>query len=884
MSSRLVVVVKTSLWLGFSSAWIGTTLAAEAKKTSSPIPEAVIAVLNQHCYDCHDADTTKGDINLAREEIDWHTGAAAKMWEKTFNVVAYQQMPPVNRVQLTPEEKQTLLGFLNTQLTQHTRFGGTLPRRLNRLEYRNSIRTVFQMPDFDLSPGFPRDTREQGFDTVSEALVLSPPLLEAYQQVAWQIADELFPPAKEKPPVKTWKAGIHDLVLSFSAATLHGDALRLASRSPDIMRSCTWPSKIEITSSGTYRMSVKTSAFRPKKGDKPMILEVRARDIAASDRSRATSFRLLKEIQVTQETPETVTFDVELYEGQTPLFRWVNAELDHEADAFAALLEERFQEPRFLAAWQEMLFPGKPRKRVSITPLRGRNGWDIFQRHYQDPNLNLADATLDNRYTQAALTMAKDPGTSRQLGDALTYYYHNNGPSLQLHQVTVEGPFKLVDGPQDLQRRNWREWNFGVRKKGETDEEFADRGLRLFLPRLFRRPVSDEIRHSYLDIAKQHWAAGHRFDEGMHLMLRSTLVSPRFLYRETNAGELDIYDLASRVAYFLTRDPPTSVIVHQARSGKLKDPAVYRATLESLLPRSPGSPMIRDFTEQWLDTRLLPEIMPDEVFGFSAEEVELAKAEVEHFFFTLLTENRPLRDFIDPDFITTSKRFAMENYGYKLTDEKRANPRSNYTTEQRKIERLPIERGGVRGGLLGQSAILMATANGVDTQPVLRGVWVLKNILGTPLPPVPNNVPALTPDTQGAKTPRELLAAHTKSASCRACHQQIDPIGFVLENFNPVGGWRDQWPAIKVKIDPSGVLPDGTRITGYPDLKRWIAQNITVFGQCLAEKLMIYATGRLPSYAERQELKQIVTQIEQDKGGFRDLLLALMESKTFRTR
>lgn len=856
---------------------------AAAEGEISPIPGPVMDILEQHCFRCHDSDDGKGGINLDHSTIDWSAGGAAKLWEKTYNVVAHQQMPPVNRKQLSAEEKQTLLGYLHEQLSRHTPIGGTVPRRLNRMEYRNSIRTVFMMPGFELPAGFPRDTRDHGFDTVSEELVLSPPLLEAYHEVARQVADELFPPEKEKPPVTTWKAGIDDLVLSFSASTLHGDALRLASRSPDIMRSCTWPSKIEITTSGTYRISVSTSAFRPK-GNQPMKLEVRARDVAASDRSRATAFRLLKEIDVTSETPETVTFEAELYEGQTPLFRWVNAELNHEPGDFSALLERHFQDQRFLAAWQEMIFPGNPRKRVSITPLRGRNGWDIFQRHYRNPDLNLADATPDNRYTKSVISMAKNLGTSRELGDTLAYHYHFNGPAMQLHGVTVEGPFELIDGPRDVQRRQWREWSFGVRNKGESDEVFADRGLRVFLPRLFRRPVNGEIRRSYLEIAKQHWAAGHTFDEGMHLLLRSALVSPRFIYRETRPGPLDQFDLASRVAYFLTRSAPTSNIVIQARAGKLSDPEVYRSTVESLLPRSPGSPMIRDFTEQWLDTRLLPEIMPDEKFGFTPDEVDLAKSEVEHFFFTMLKENRPLRDFIDPDFLTTSKRFAMENYGYVVKGEKRVNPGTAYTSEQRRIERLPIPRGGVRGGLLGQSAVMMATANGVDTQPVLRGVWVLENILGTPLPPVPSNVPALTPDTQGAKTPRELLAAHTKSADCRGCHQQIDPIGFVLENFDPVGGWRERWPDIDVEIDPSGVLPDGTEILGYTDLKRWIVENIDLFSRCLSEKLMIYATGRIPSYAEKQEIKRIVEKIESDNGGFRDLVLALMESKTFRTR
>jgi hypothetical protein len=870
------------LLVGAAGAMVPAIHAAEAGKTTA-LPDDVVAVLESKCVKCHNDEEAKGGINLDGLAIDWSKPNAGKNWEKVLNAVVHQQMPPLDEKQPTAEEKKLLHSFLDGELTRNTTFGGTLPRRLNRLEYRNSIRTTFQMYDFELPAGFPRDTRDHGFDTVASALVLSPPLLESYHEVARQIADELFPPPKPKPPVTKLKAGIQDLVLSFSAASLKGDALRLASRSPDLMRSCTWPSKIEIKDSGIYRITVSTSAFRPK-GKDPMILEVRARDLSASDRMRITKFRLLQEILVTSETPESVTFEAELHEGQTPAFRWLNAELDHEPEGFKALLAERFKEPKFLAAWQEMLFPGNPRKRVSSTPLRGRNGWDIFMRAYDNPELNMADATPDNNYTVAALKMVEEAGESRALADTLAHYYHDNGPSLQIHGVEVEGPLKLVEGPNDLKRREWREWNFSNRRAGESDEAFADRGLSIFLRRLFRRPVEEKVRHECLEIAKKHWAAGHSFDEGMHLLVRAALVSPRFLYREVNPGELDQFDLASRVAYFLTRNAPTSDIVIHARGGKLSDPAIFRETATNLLPRFSDSPMIRDFTEQWLDTRLLPEIMPDEKFGFSTEEVDLAKAEVEHFFFTILKENRPLRDFIDPDFITTSKRFAMENYDYVIEGEKKVNPARAYSTEDRKIERLPIPRGGVRGGLLGQSALMMATANGVDTQPVLRGVWVLEKILGIPLPPVPSNVPALTPDTQGAKTPRDLLEAHAKSPDCRSCHNQIDPIGFVLENFDPVGGWREEWPGINVKIDPSGVLPDGTTIAGYTDLKQWISGNINLFAESLAQKLMIYATGRIPSYAEKQEIKQIVTKVEQDNGGFRDLLLALLESRTFRTR
>jgi hypothetical protein len=179
---------------------------------------------------------------------------------------------------------------------------------------------------------------------------------------------------------------------------------------------------------------------------------------------------------------------------------------------------------------------------------------------------------------------------------------------------------------------------------------------------------------------------------------------------------------------------------------------------------------------------------------------------------------------------------------------------------------------------------MMATANGVDTQPVLRGVWVLENLLGMAPPPPPKAVPALTPDTQGATTPRDLLTTHTSEASCAGCHRKIDPVGFVLENFDPVGRWRENWPGIDRPIDATGTLPDGTEIKDIIDFKKWLVANVHLFSECLSEKLLTYATGRVPNYSERQEIAAIVKANQEHGEGFRDLLLDLIESKTFRTK
>jgi hypothetical protein len=353
------------------------------------------------------------------------------------------------------------------------------------------------------------------------------------------------------------------------------------------------------------------------------------------------------------------------------------------------------------------------------------------------------------------------------------------------------------------------------------------------------------------------------------------LISPRFLYRSLNEGPLDDYDLATRLAYFLTGSPPDGKLLSIAASGKLSEPQILRAESKRMLPQKPDASMILNFTGQWLDTRLLEDIMPDPKFKFLPEDEKSARMELEHLFYEMLKDNRPMTDFIDPDFTWTSGRIAQNVYG--LT--------SGYDKKKSKgLHRVQLSRGGRYGGVLGNAAVMMATANGVDTQPVLRGVWVLENIMGMPPPPPPKSVPALTPDTQGATTPRDLLSAHTSETSCAGCHRKIDPVGFVLENFDPVGRWREKWPVIDQKIDASSTLPDGTKIKDYLDFKAWLVENIDLFSECLAEKLLTYATGRVPNYSERKEIESIVALNSIDGNGFRDLLFALIDSKTFRTK
>ena len=544
-----------------------------------------------------------------------------------------------------------------------------------------------------------------------------------------------------------------------------------------------------------------------------MKLEVYARPVSATDRSQVKAFRLLHTIEVTSEAPAATTFEADLYEGDTVLFRWVNAEMTHEFNELTDQLEAWFRDdPRFLAAWQKAVFPSGNPGQPETTRLRGRNGWDIVSKLWADPALDLSEATMDTKKTRRLLEVCRSNSGTFEIADALCHFYHERGPALEIHRVAIEGPSKTIESPRDKTRAAARRAIVGNRKEGQADSEVARGMLVSFLPKAFRRPVSDTTVESFLAIATRHQDEGHSFDEGMHLVLRSILVSPRFLYRciepADAAGNLDQFDLATR--------------------NRLGESWVLRREAERLLPKRPGDPLIRSFVGQWLDTKLLPGIMPDPKFKFDDEATALARQETETFFTEILTQNLPMQTFIDPDFTFSTIAFVQRNYGFTPPAAKDL-PQPLSQDELRKFQRLAIDRGSRYGGLLGQAAILMATANGVDTQPVIRGAWVLENILGMPSPPPPKNVPALTPDTQGAKTPRDLLAAHTQETSCAICHARIDPVGFALENYDPVGRWRAKWPGSNAPIDASGTLPDGTVVKNPVEFKAWVVANIDLF-------------------------------------------------------
>lgn len=821
------------------------------------IPDKPLQFIADNCLECHDADVAKGEIDLDVFEVDWNDEKSLVLWERVLDAIAKGEMPPKDKPRPAAAERDEMVAWIDETLLDNTEIGGTLARRLNQHEYRETIRSLFGISNFELPLGFPMDAEFHGYDNLGVGLVMSPPLLDAYAETASLVADELFPPEKKTPKPAVWEAGVDDLVISYSSGKVIDGGLRLGMKCDPIQRSSTWPSKIQITTSGVYKLTVQLSTFAPD-DDQVMIAKIFARDIASNDGVSHKSLRQLHEMEVTKESPESFTFEAELYENETVVVHWANALLDSDRADKADLVKwftKRFDEdPGYLDAWQDMI------KNSKGQGFRGGVGWARVK-----ANLERDDLPTATEKEKAALLKAIG-GNPVLYAETVCFDVYENGPALEVHHVKIEGPSKVIDGPLDVARQKL--------KKKFIDDDEPDEVIERLLTNAFRRPVDQATVDAYHNEFLRHVEDGHSVDEGMHLVIRDVLISPRFLYRALNDGPLDDYDLATRLSYFLTGRPPDSNLLKRAADGVLTEPERLRKEADRLMPSGSGALMVQNFVGQWLDTRLLPEIMPDPQFKFTTQDITSAQKEAEMFFAEMLNKNRPMTDFIDPDFTFTTARIAENVYGLK----------DGYNKKNKNVQRVSLQRGGRYGGVLGQSAVMMATANGVDTQPVLRGVWVLENILGTPPPPPPKSVPALTPDTQGATTPRQLLSAHTSEESCAGCHKRIDPVGFVLENFDPVGRWREEWPKSGTKIDSSSTLPDGTEIADVTDFKAWLVENVDQFSCCLAEQLMTYATGRVPNYRERKEIEEIVEANHKNGNGFRDLVLALIESETFRTK
>lgn len=842
------------------------------------------AFLDRHCLDCHGGALPEADLSLERLGDDLADEATAAAWTRVVERVDRREMPPHDARELPDDAaREAFVALVRERLAAHHPVGGAGPRRLTRREYRTTIEDLFGL-EHELSAAFPDDARAHGFDGVGQRVSTS--FLAACLDEATLVADRLFPPdVVAADPVPTRVEASAD---GFEfPARLDNDPgrVRLALSQDLVVSSCAWPVRFEARESGRYRVTVEASAFVSERAHDAWVGPTRrlglfARRADGPTVVRRATLRPLAELVVRGAQPREVSSDVVLYAGETVAVAWVDGPVRSLPGRFdvdpAALVRRLETSPEFLAAWAAVGYE-----------LRGGEGNAPVERYHDDFAALAASLPTGTRRAARLLDAVRAaplyPAQAVRFTNLMRVEYTRHGPALDVHRLVVEGPFERVDDERTAAARAAAAALVGDIDGRSPDAVLVDVVDRL-LPRAFRRPLDDATRAGYLRLGRNALAERGRLADGLRAVVRATLTSPRLLLRGTSGPRLDDHDLATRLAYFLTGGPPDAPLRADADAGRLAQPDVLAAHAERLLD-GPDLPRFVDaFTSQWLGTDRLDEIMPDaRLFDVRRADVASMRAELHALFTTVLVDDLPVETLLDPGFTFVDEALASRVYGIDGV----------VGPELRRVE---IPRGGAHGGLLGMAATMMATANGVDTQPVLRGVWLLDAVLGDPPPPPPDDVPALGSNTSGAVDVREQLARHRADARCAACHARIDPFGHVLEAFDPVGRLRTHYPRIVtteaggahvvdgVAVATAVVLPDGTEVADVAGLKAWLVAHGERFATCLAGKLLTFATGREPTHGDRRVLERLVRRVRSDGGGLRGLVVELVASEVFAAR
>jgi hypothetical protein len=444
-----------------------------------------------------------------------------------------------------------------------------------------------------------------------------------------------------------------------------------------------------------------------------------------------------------------------------------------------------------------------------------------------------------------------------------------------LDRITITGPFHAT-GPGDTPSRRRV---FVCSPSSSAEAACAQQILTTLIRRAYRQPVTDADLQPVLDFYRTARREG-TFDTGIQAALQLILASPKFVFRVERdpssvppggAYRISGLELASRLSFFLWSSIPDDELLEAASQGKLEDEAVLGHQIRRMLADPKSDAIVSNFAGQWLQLRNLKTFLPnsDEFPDFDDNLRQAFQRETELFFESIIREDRSVLDLMTADYTFVNERLAR-HYGIP----------GIYGSQFRRV----TITDPARQGLLGKGSILAVTSHATRTSPVVRGKWILENILGTPPAPPPPNVPALKENEPGQtpKTAREQLAEHRANPVCASCHKVMDPLGFALENFDAVGAWRTREAG--GPIDASGELGDGSRVDGVVTLRQALMRHPDVFVRTMTEKMLTYALGRGLDYHDMPAIRSVVRDAARSNYRFSSIVLGIVNSVPFQMR
>jgi hypothetical protein len=501
---------------------------------------------------------------------------------------------------------------------------------------------------------------------------------------------------------------------------------------------------------------------------------------------------------------------------------------------------------------------------------------EVFDKRMTSPRIKVSAGLHD-----VGFTFVERPHEEQNVWQPLlraSQEAHNPSGLPRLRNGMIEGPFNVTG----LSEMPSRKMLFVCTPTAASQEAAcAERILSTVAKRAFRRPVSKADVAEPLEQYSRERKAGGNFDDGIRVGLARILTSPSFLFRsEMSPASLPVgaahriseLELASRLSFFLWSSIPDDELLNLAIAGRLRAPGVLEAQVKRMIADPRADAMMNAFTGQWLQLRNLDKVVPDILIyvDFDDNVKQAMRRETELFFASVVRENRSALDLLNADYTFVNERLAR-HYGIKGV----------YGT---RFRRVPVTDPN-RRGLLGQASLLTLTSVATRTSPVLRGKYIISNLLNTPPLAPPAVVPDLAESAHKDKpsTVREQVERHRANPTCAACHRNIDPVGFALENFDAVGQWqtktRDGLP-----IDSAGVLADGTKVDGPTALRNALLSRPEVFVGTVAEKMLIYALGRGLEPIDMPVVRGIVRGSAAQKYAMQSIVLGIVRSNPFQMR
>lgn len=821
------------------SAWPG--MAGAAADHQAEFEKDILPILENHCFECHGDGEDKGKVAFDTFASTQALMEQSDLWVHALKNVRSGLMPPSKKDRLTGEEFSKLENWIKRGPLkldpQNPDPGRVTLRRLNRVEYRNTIRDLMGV-EFRAEEEFPADDTGYGFDTIADALTTSPMLLEKYMQAAESIVSKAVPQVSRITPERAISAKVFDG---------DGDGDEKSERWLSLYDPADLKGNLKITKPGTYRI----------------LLDATLRGSFAYDPGRAN-----------------FTWTVDGREVARQELKWRDSQPVN---------------PSIEIKWAAGTYP----VRLTLEPLVGKD---------------------------------RKPA---EIGD--------QGPpnvDLQLRGITLIGPLEPEAGtlPKNYRRFFLRD---DVPQDPAGQATHAAEILRDFATRAFRRPVDEATVTRLVGFAMDSAAApGGNFERGIGKAITAILASPRFLFRMEESLEendparhplLDEFALASRLSYFLWSTMPDDTLYQLAERGELRKNLA--AQIDRMLKDERSDQLVSNFAGQWLQTRDVESVTIDarvvqardigqekdlrerasrfqqirqaigeaEKAGDQAKQDELRKEmeelrakfrrngkriefggslrtamrrEAEMLFRHVLREDRSILELVNNDSTFLNEELA-NHYGVP-------------GVQGREMRLVKLPPDSPRGGLITMGTVLAVTSNPTRTSPVKRGLFILDNILGTPPPPAPPNIPSLEASEKkadgGNLTLRDALALHREQPLCSSCHNRMDPLGLALENFNAMGSWRDKDQGLPLE-SAAGQLITGEKFADVRELKHvLITARRHDYYHCITEKLLTYALGRGPQPCDITTMDAIVEKLDQTDGKISSLITGIIESPAFQKR